>query len=424
MMLSETLRMAGQSLWSHKARSLLTILGVVIGIGSVLAVVTLGKSFEASIVSEFDALDSRTVFVTITANDTGFQQGPPDAGNVGSVFTERDRQNLLALEHVEEAVPSAELPIAAFTYQGRTLPYRSVTATTPEADEVRDPDAYADGKVFVAGEAQIVLGNATARLIAGPDRDLQAGDSLILRLVTGEEVNVTVAGVLKRDDTLFGSANSIAMVPIDPFYDQRVASPITGQPTLVYGGLTLRADSSRNVDDVRDAVATYFEGPSSDAARLVPDGTRVLVATPSDITAAIGTAFDQVTLFIAAIAVVSLVVGAIGIANIMLVAVVERTREIGVMKAIGARNRDVLWLFLVEAIIVGLLGSALGLVIGLGGGAALVAGLFAEQGAPFVVPWAWLGIAVAVGVGVGAVAGYLPARRATRVQPVQALAHE
>ena len=423
----EALRMSSRSLWNHKMRSVLTIMGVVIGVGSVIAVVSLGAAFEESITSQFDEIDDRSIFVTAGAE--GPQQGPPDAGQFGLVFTEVDRQELLDIDGVERVIATGQTAVTNLEHGGRDLQFRTLTATTQDADEVRDAEAYHVGGAFDDGSLEAVLGWTIAQQLSGVQGDVEpalgVGDTVTITFPDSNTTDVTVAGILAKQDNLFGSNNGQVFVPLDPFYTVQRESPSTGETTRVFDGFTVIAASGSDIGEVRDAVKTYMED-DSDAATLLEDidGFTVFVATASDITDQIGTAFDQVTLFIAAIAATSLLVGGIMIGTIMLISVTERTKEIGVMKAIGGLNRDILGMFLLEAAIIGFVGSLIGILIGLGGGLALVEGLFGGEEVSFVVPWDWVGISVAVGVLTGVVAGFFPARRATKIQPVEALSYE
>ncbi|MEA3202880.1 MAG: putative transport system permease protein [Thermoplasmata archaeon] len=422
MLLGESIRMAFGSLWGHKTRSLLTILGVVIGISSVLGVVTLGKSFEGSILGQFNDFDTRTVFVTLTANTTN-QNGPPNPGQFSDAYSSRDVAELARLDGVEAVTPSGTLQTSALVFHGKQLPLRSVTATTPLHQNVRNLAKYAQGGPFHAGAREIVLGDDLAQNLNGTV-PVTAGSVVELRFQGRPSVNVTVAGILAHTDSAFGGGNSGAYVPVDPFYQNAATSPVTGERVQLFSGLQVLARDGGKVDAVRDATKAYLDSPRSDAHGIIPKQVKLLIATQGDITASISAAFTQVTLFIGAIAVVSLVVGAIGIANIMLVSVTERTREIGVMKALGARNGEVLQLFLVEAVLIGLVGSAIGIGLGLGLGSLVVKGVFAAQKVAVVIPWTWVAISLVVGILVGVLAGFLPARRATKIQPIQALAYE
>lgn len=426
----EALGMALRSLWNRKMRSILTILGVVIGIGSVIAVVSLGAAFEESITSQFDEIDDRSIFVTCGA--TGVQNGPPDCGQFGLVFTEVDRQGLLALDGVERVIASGATPITNLRYEARDVQFQTLYATTEDADEVRlvnsDPDKYLVGGPFEDGSEQMVVGYAIAQQLSGVDDGdptLAVGDDVVVTLIDGSKKTVSVAGVLAKDESLFGEFNGQVFVPLDPFYTITRDSPSTRDSVRVFGGFTVIGASNADITDVQDRVAAYMEN-RSDAGTLLAEleDLEVFVATASDIQDQIGTAFDQVTIFIAAIAATSLVVGGIMIGTIMLITVTERTKEIGVMKAIGGLNRDILWMFLLEAAIIGLVGSLIGIGLGIAGGATLIGTLFGGEGVSFVMPWDWIAISVAVGVLTGVVAGFLPARRATKIQPVEALSYE
>jgi putative ABC transport system permease protein len=207
-------------------------------------------------------------------------------------------------------------------------------------------------------------------------------------------------------------------VPVDPFYGTVVESPGLGVRQRAYPQVTVVTDPTRTTE-TKAAVETYLR-ESSDAARLSPDGTELVARTSGDFVEQVGAVVERVTRFVTGVAVIALVVGAIGIANIMLVSVTERTREIGVMKAVGARNRDVMGLFLVEAGLLGAVGAVLGVPLGLlvGYGATR----YAEVS--FSLAPGWMALAVVVGVLVGVAAGLYPAWRAARVDPIDALRYE
>ncbi|HUR61834.1 MAG TPA: ABC transporter permease [Candidatus Thermoplasmatota archaeon] len=425
MIAGESLRMAGANLWSHRLRSLLTILGVVIGVSSVLAVATLSKSFEGAVIQQFDDLDNRDVFVSAVASTGGPGPGGGGGGNFGPVFTQRDVDALSGLGQVDHVVPNGNLQVTALIYEGRSYAFRTLRATTSESDDVRvraEKAVYANGTVFHDGAQEAVLGNLVAEGLGNlTGTPVAPGSHLTLRFADGTNRTATITGILAPTDSLFGQGNGNVYVPTDPYYTSTVESPATGQTMAVFSSLTVVADSSAHADAVRDRVKAYFETGGSDARQLAPRQLTIRVATQGDITSAISATFAQITLFINAIAGVSLVVGAIGIANIMLVSVTERTREIGVMKAIGARDGEILRLFLLESILIGLIGSAVGIALGVGLGVFVVTHVF--DAAP-VVPASAVAIGLVVGLVVGVVAGLIPARRATRIQPIKALAYE
>ncbi len=419
-------RMALSSIFGQKVRSLLTILGVVIGIGAVVAMTSMGASFEASITGEFDGIDDRAIFVTATLTDVG--GGPPSAGDFGTVFTQRDIERIEAIDGVERVDPQGTLIIAGLEFDENRLPVGALTAVRAIDDQVADTELYYDGGPFEDGDDAIVLGWTMALFLGGDDLDddrpsVDAGDDLILYMPDGSNRTIKVAGILAESDALFGSSNTAAFVPIDPFYTTTIQGP-SGR-TTAYGSLSVIAADRDVVDQVKADVKQYIED-DSDAAELTEDiaGLEFLVSTASDIQAQISTAIGQFTAFIAGIGGVALVVGGIMIATIMLISVTERTKEIGVMKAIGGRDRDILTMFLLEAAIIGLIGSIVGVIVGSFAGYALVEGFFADEDISFVLDVQWMVGGVILGFIVGIVAGILPARRATKVQPVEALSYE
>lgn len=425
-MSSESLRMSLRSLWSHKMRSILTITGVVIGISSVLAVTSLGAAFEDSITSQFDSVDDRSIFVT--CGTTGPQNGPPDCGQSSFVFTDVDRLEIESIANVERVIASGEVTITSITYDGRQVPYETITATTDNADEVRRVADYLTGGPFMDGQNQIVLGYLTAKSLsgagAGAEPAIVPGAAVTIQFADGSTETATVSGVLAEQTALFGSTNNAVYAPIDPFYARSITSPSTSQTVPVFAGFTVVASDANSVNAARDEVK-QFMNTQSDALSFLEsqDGLTILVSTAADIQGDISSAFDQITIFIAGIAGVSLLVGGIMIGTIMLISVTERTKEIGMMKAIGAKDRQVLTLFLLEAGIIGFIGTVVGIGLGVGAGAALIGGLFGGD-LTFIMPWNWVGIAVVVGIGTGVLAGVLPARRAVGIQPVEALNYE
>lgn len=425
MFLGEGLRMALANLWSHRMRSALTILGVIIGIASVLAVVTLGASFEEGVVSGFDAVDDRTIFVSVD-QDGDVAGGPPEDGGLGRIFSDRDAAIIEAFPGVESVVVQALQPIAGFRIDGRFISFGVLNTANPESDLLSDlAGGYEAGTVFGEGAAELVFSYDVAKRLGG-DESLPVGTRMELLFLDGRTDNVTLVGILAQEDNPFVQFTAgQAFAPIDRYYSfPKQESPVTGDPVRVFDGLAVLADSPRDLENLADDVEAYLSTRGSDAEGFQVEGTVILVATANDITEQIGQLFDQITLFISAIGGVSLLVGTIGIANIMLVSVTERTREIGVMKAIGAKDKEILVLFLLEAFLIGLAGAVIGIALGVAGGWAIIkSGLFGDD-FPFVLPWDWLAYSVLVGIGVGVIAGFLPARRATKIQPIQALAYE
>ncbi|MFB6150839.1 MAG: ABC transporter permease [Haloarculaceae archaeon] len=407
----ETLRMSARSLRAHKLRAALTVVGVVIGIAAVITFATFGASLKAEVVSEIEGSSANEVYLLTTAEDDG-----GFGGALQPVFTEHDLAQLRDVDGVRRVVPRGTLAVTAVSRGDRTVARRRVTVTGRAAFAAA---TFAAGRPFESGAREAVLDRTAARAFG----NVTAGENLTITLQSGEQTTVTVAGVVNGSGgqlpfSAFSDRPRV-FLPVDPFYRTVVQSPAVGVNQFVYPQVTVVADPARTTE-VRTAVRAYLHGDRADAAALAPAGYAVRARTSGDLVDRIERIVTRLTRFVTGIAVIALVVGAVGIANITLVSVTERTREIGIMKAVGARNRDVMQLFLAESILLGALGALGGVPAGIGGG--WVATQYAEI--PLVLAPRWFAIAVGVGVFVGVVAGLYPAWRAARVDPIDALRYE
>ncbi|GAB7092907.1 ABC transporter permease [Halolamina litorea] len=413
MKLGESVRMSWRAITGHKLRSVLTVLGVVIGVGSVITFVTLGASLQAAIVGDV-ATSSPDIAVSV-GPESG--QGGPPSGDAVPVFTEHDIEQLQGIENVEAVVPTGQVGIAGLQYRDDRIRWPSMTATTAASFE---GDDFASGGVFTAGENEVVLNPAAATMF---EQNVSAGDEITVEFSENDSRTLTVAGVLNASTGFAavagGGGTPAIYVPTDPFYTTTAESPATGERERAYPQLTIRAVSYEQVDDVEPPARDYLEN-ESDASQLKPESYEITLTTNDALVEQIQSILSTFTNFITGVAVISLLVGAIGIANMMLVSVTERTREIGIMKAIGATRRDIVQLFLVESVILGVIGSVIGTLVGLAGGyaAATLIDL------PIAFAPEWFAIAVVVGMGVGVLAGIYPAWDAARTDPIDALRHE
>jgi len=407
----ESVTIAARSIRSHKLRSTLTVLGVVIGIASVVTFATFGASVEAEVVGSIGESGANNVYVLgQPSEEGGFGQA------VQPVFTEYDVGEIAELDGVEAVIPRGTVLVNSVTHRGDTVAIQQLTATTPAA--VTD-EQLVEGRSFRSGANETVLNQVAARTAF--EENVSVGDQITVDR-SGTAWNLTVVGIVNGTAGElpiggFGPQPSL-YVPADPLYDTVVESPSINAPQRAYPQLTVIAEPAETLA-VTDAVDAYLQS-ESDARQLAPAGVDLVARTSGDFAEQISDVIGQITRFVTGIAVIALVVGAIGIANIMLVSVTERTREIGIMKAVGARNRDVMELFLLEATLLGTGGALLGLPLGLL--VSLGAAEYADVGlalAPF-----WSALAVLVGVLVGVVAGLYPAWRAARVDPIEALRYE
>jgi putative ABC transport system permease protein len=414
MEVGESLRLSFRAIRSHKFRSALTVLGVVIGVAAVITFVTLGTSLRADVLGQVGGERAPNVYVW--AGPDG-QNGGPGAG-AQPVFTTHDLDQLRAIPGVESVVPRGLVPTAALSAGSDTVAQRQVIATSPA---YFDSGEFTEGRSFEEGRRELVLNQQAAALF---DQPVGVGENVTVRLASGDSVNATVVGVLNASSgggafEGLGSSEPLVFVPTDPFYGTTIESPATGESQRVYPTVTVVAEDFAALPETKTEVRAYLTD-ESDAAWLVPDDYVFSVETDQDLVDQLEELLNTLTNFITGIAVISLVVGSIGIANIMLVSVTERTKEIGIMKAVGAQNRDVLQLFLLEAVLLGVSGAVLGIPVGIAG-----ASLAAQYiGLDLVLPYDWFAVAVLVGVLVGVVAGIYPAWSAAKTDPIDALRYE
>jgi putative ABC transport system permease protein len=410
----ESIRISWRAITGHKLRSTLTTLGVVIGIGSVITFFILGGAFTQNILGDIQADNQPIVQVTTQSQP----QGGTGVRFISSpIYTESDVQTLEEIDGVEYVAPSGEVSIVQVGHDGETRvvdgdPRFTVEATTPERFESGAPYALDDGTPFSAPDEAVLNVQATTQF----DDEIQAGEQITITDDTGTQRTLTVTGIV--NETLPGPGGATVYLPFETHYNKTV-EPSNSTATRAYEGIEIRATDIQTLESVKTAVADYLE-TGSDASTLKRDDHTIAVQTIQDRIDQFTGIVDQLTTFVGGIAALSLLVGSIGIANIMIVSVTERTREIGIMKAIGARKRDVIQLFLVESVILGGIGAVLG--VGLGVGASYL--VVRTAGWPMVYPLLEIGSAVAVGILVGVISGLYPAWRGARVDPIEALRRE
>ena len=421
----DSFRSALQSLVTNKLRSSLTMLGVIIGVASVIAMVAVGNGASAQVQSTILSLGSNLITVTPSQATDQTLRG---AGATAQNLTEADMRALAdqltgSIRAVEAEQGAGRWQITAAGTNWNT----NVQAVTERYPEVRDWTLQA-GEFFTAdaittSQQVAVLGATTAANLFG-DSDA-VGQTIQLRQAFGgggggavsraRILNFKVIGVLSTKGSTFGiSRDDQILVPLTT--GQKV---LTGRRDQV-NSIVVKAFDSDSMTATTDDVFNVLLARHKITDPAAADFT---VTNQNDTLAALGAVTGTFTLLLGAIGGISLLVGGIGIMNIMLVTVNERTREIGIRKAVGARRRDIMWHFLIESIALTGIGGVLGILLGWGITQA-VALIPQASGLTLLITPATVIIAVGVSVGIGIVFGLYPAMRAARLHPIQALRYE
>lgn len=400
-MLASTIALALREIRRNALRSILTMLGIVIGVAAVIAMVTLGGGATESVTDDIASLGRNLIIVV----PGGRRQG----GTVitAPAFDIRDA-NAIARDvaGISEVAPTTNQSVLA-VYGNENWPTLA-TGATNSYFSVRDW-SLAAGRTFDDGELR--AGKAVCILGATPLRELFGSQDPLGASIRIGRMSCRVVGVLEaKGQTTFGAdQDDLIVLPLATF-QRRIAG------NRDVGTIFVSAASRSGTEQVQEDVTALLR-----ERRHVPSGQEdFMVRDMREITETVERVTGVMTALLGAIAAISLVVGGIGIMNIMLVSVTERTREIGVRLAIGARERDVLRQFLIEAVALSMLGGCAGIILGVG--LSLVAARLV--GIPFVFDPSIIVVAVLFAAAIGVAFGYLPARRAARLDPIDALRHE
>jgi putative ABC transport system permease protein len=403
------LRAAFSALTLHKLRSSLTMLGVVIGVGAVIALVAVGEGAQAQVVSQFQSLGSN--LLTATARTSfGFQRGG---------LRQSTRQLTLAdMEAIRGLASSVRLIAPDFasnatvTFGGKTTS-TNITGVTVEYSAVRNW-SISRGRFITAEDNDnlatvVVLGQTTVKNLFGSTQANPVGE--IIRI---DRQNYEVVGVLKPKGQS-GPQNQDDVI----FMPLRTAQlKFGGAGTTRVRSISLQVRSAAEMDVAQAQVTAILR-----TLHDLPAGAQndFIIQNQADLLESVAQTSGTFTTLLGSIAAISLLVGGIGIMNIMLVSVTERTREVGLRKAVGAKNRDILVQFLVEAVTLSVLGGLIGVAAGIGA-AQLITPLLGGTRA-LVTPQS-VALALTVSLGIGIFFGLYPANRAARLNPIDALRYE
>jgi len=396
------------SVTNNKVRSSLTILGIVVGIASVILMVSIGQGSQAAITSSIEAAGSNLLIVQPGGRTSGaFGGGGGFGGGSSTGLTSADVGIIETLPGAATVAPQTSGRYALSTpgasvnisVTGVGQNFQTVKAIeTSEGVFISDDDIKSATKVVVLGPTAVT------------DLFAEGVDPLGAKVrING--INFTVVGVSKsKGGTSFGNADEVAYIPMSTM--QRYLSG-SDEISLI----NVEAATAAQMDTVKTEITDALM-----SAHHITDSTKAdfSVMSQADILSTASTITGTFTLLLAAISGISLLVGGIGIMNMMLTTVTERTREIGLRKAIGARPQDITMQFLAEAVTLCLVGGIIGITFGWGGSAIISATKILTT----VVSMQAIGLAVGVCAGIGIVFGYYPARRASKLDPIEALRYQ
>jgi putative ABC transport system permease protein len=405
----QTSRVAIRALFRNKTRSFLTMLGVIIGVAAVIAMVALGEGAKSQVQSAFSSLGTNLLVILPGSHTSGGAHG--GAGSQPTLTWDDLKAIQTEVPYVKAAAPmlrtSGQVVVEEQNWS------TSIVGTTPAYFEIRSWH-MAKGRVFNEGELEggirsAVLGQTVATQLFGPDSDP------IGKFVRIKNVPFEVVGLLesKGQSGMGQDADDSVFVPVTT-YQARIEG---GLRNYIMGPIMVGIRSESEAGRAQDSLSNLLRERHRIAEDADDDFT---IANMAEIASAFQQSIGTLTTLLASIAIVSLIVGGIGIMNIMLVSVTERTREIGIRMAIGATPAHIRAQFLVEALVLSLSGGGLGLLLGVFAAYRLASGF----GWPVLVRTDIVVIALVFSSLVGVVFGFYPAHKASRLDPIEALRYE
>lgn len=408
-MSSAGVRIALKGIAANKMRSSLTTLGILIGVASVIILVAVGSGSAARSRGQLEALGSNTL--TVIPGGFGFgARGGTQSRRVE--ITDNDvkaLQDASAAPDITQVVPGVNLPSATVAYEGASTTPSTATGTTPNYSSVRNY-AVEFGTFFTQEDyddhrSVVVIGSSVVKDLLGETADPAP---MVGRRIRVGGSSFTVIGVFKtRGSNGFQDQDDILIMPMTTARDHLVGN--TGK----VDSLTVQAKSSDATTVAQNQVTSILQAQHKSSSST--DFTVLNQASLQETQAESNRTF---TVLLGAVAAISLLVGGIGVMNIMLVTVTERTREIGIRKAVGARRSHILTQFLVEAVLLAGIGGVLGVAAGVGGSHFTIVSV-----KPVVEPYS-VALAFGFAVLIGLFFGLYPANRAATLRPIDALRYE
>ncbi|MEZ5649507.1 MAG: ABC transporter permease [Burkholderiaceae bacterium] len=407
MTLTDTVRTAFDSLRANLLRTILTTLGIIIGVAAVIAMVAVGAGAEQRVNELIQNLGSNILIVLNGASTTGGVRG--GAGSQLSLTSADARALQAESDAIEIAAPSQRG--SGQLVFGNTNWFTTIYGANTDYLSARDW-VLDRGRLFTTSEER------------SAGKVMLVGQTVIDKLFAGGDPLGQTVRVNRVPFTVVGSLRAKGQTPFGSDQDDTIFIPIETAKKRVLGGRAVKGDYVGSIT-VKAASAADIDAAQHDLTEILRQRHRIRPGQPDDfsvrniaqILEARAESSRTMGFLLAAVAGVSLLVGGIGIMNIMLVSVTERTREIGLRMAIGARGRDILMQFVIEAVTLSLLGGAIGIALGVGG-SQLVARL---ANWPMIIEPAAIVLAVGSSALIGVFFGYYPARKASRLDPIEAL---
>lgn len=395
---SQALHLSIGSISSYKLRSALTTLGIIIGVAAVVANVSLGASFNQYFEDELGTVGSD--FIIIFSNDI-------------NLFFDNQLQVVDSVAGVEGVSPFQQ-KLAGVTYQS-TLRQVTIQGVSEDYEtianvQMEEGDFLSDKDKYVA-----VLGSDVA--YEKFDQELPFRNSIDIELIRRDGTAIShsfkIVGIIDSPDSAFfdTGAKEQIFIPIDTMNEMLVVED--------YGGFWVSARDPESVREVSDEVDSRLARSLGVSERELDneDVKPYSIVNQADVLDDLDELSASLSSLFISVALISLLVGSIGITNIMLVSVTERTKEIGLLKSVGYTRSNILYLFITESIILGLIGGILGTILGFVGSYAAVNYI----GLPYIFPTYLLVLGVGIAVAVGLIAGVYPANKASRLDPVESL---
>ena len=390
-MVFQSLKMALNAIAASKMRSFLTMLGIIIGVTALVVMVSLVSGATGAVTSEISSLGNDMITVSLRADK-------------GSPLRLEDLDAIKALDAVDQAAPSGSMNATAkYGYSDAMV---SVYGTTAAYYDIQGLE-LAQGRFIKTTDVN--NGSYIAVLSDEAATELFNRTDIIGETFTIAGRAFRVVGVLAKDDSLMSGMMSSLSVYV-PF---TVESRMAGQPYIT--SISISSANAQDMDATEDAINRFF------MKRFEQDEDAFSLMNMSSITDALGTVTDTLTLLLGGIAAISLLVGGVGIMNIMLVSVTERTKEIGIRKAIGAGRGSIMMQFLIEALLLSLFGCVFGLLFSWGilEIVTLIAG-----GISFAMSPSTIALAVGFSSAIGLILGLYPPNKAAKKHPIEALRYD